>query len=292
MQKLLNKVKSLTLTPTLSRCKDTLLLTTHGGRGRDHLTMPPTPKKDILFLTAQTIFPTSKIEYCKHLPSQTGLPHKYLPLPPWVMRNTLKHQRERVGVRVNNGFTLFEILIAIFIFSIIGVILASTLHNAFNTQAAIERNAKRLDELQLAQIFLTRDTQQIINRPIINSKNQNEDAFVGTTTSMTFTHMGVANPDGTLLRSSLQRTQYRFDKNTLQRITWPAVDQTAKTQPTTRILLSNIQDLTFEYLDEQNHFQKEWPPQEKKNNALPRAIRISITLKDWGKMSELYILPN
>ena len=51
------------------------------------------------------------------------------------------------------GFTLIEILIALFVFTIISMIMVSALHNIFNYQAETEKQAARLNELQLALLF-------------------------------------------------------------------------------------------------------------------------------------------
>ena len=48
--------------------------------------------------------------------------------------------------------------------------------------------------------------------------------------------------------------------------------------------------LQQEYLDEKGAFQKNWPPADKQNAGLPRAIRMHLTLKNWGKISQTYVL--
>src|SRR6185312_5679581 len=106
--------------------------------------------------------------------------------------------------RHDYGFTLLEIIIALFIFSIVSIIIVSALHNVLNTQAATEKKAARLAELQIALLLLSRDIEQTVNRPIVNASGMLE-GFIGSSHTITFTHAGFVNPFGQLQRSTLQR---------------------------------------------------------------------------------------
>ncbi len=190
-----------------------------------------------------------------------------------------------------NGFTLLEILIALFIFSIVSMILVSALHTVFNSQSATAKHAATLTKLQMAFLLMSRDFEQVINRPVTNAKGIVEGPFLGTPDTVTFTHGGVANPFGSLQRSTLQRTQYFLDKEHLVRSIWPVLDQVQKTLPNDRILLRSITALRFEYLDNQGQFQNNWPPPDQKQTVLPRAVRVIITLEKGGILSQLYRIP-
>jgi general secretion pathway protein J len=188
------------------------------------------------------------------------------------------------------GFTLLEILIALFIFTIVSVIMVSTLHAVLTSQSATEKKAMRLTELQTALILVSRDLEQTVNRPITTSKDAIE-LFIGTPNSVTFTHAGLVNPMGELHRSTLQRTEYILDRNQFIRVTWPVLEQTAKTQSDQRILLKNVAQLRFEYLDDKGRFQNNWPVENNKDALLPKAVRMTLTLHEWGSLTQLYLIP-
>src|SRR5579862_1725987 len=133
------------------------------------------------------------------------------------------------------GFTLLEILIALFIFSIVSMIMVSGLHTVFNSQSAAEKHAAALTKLQIAFLVMSHDLEQVINRPITNAKKIVEGPFIGTHDTVTFTHAGFANPLGSLQRSTLQRTAYSLGNEQLIRSIWPVLDQTQKTLPNKRI---------------------------------------------------------
>ncbi len=192
--------------------------------------------------------------------------------------------------RTQNGFTLLEILIALFIFTIVSIIMVTAMHTVFTTQSATEKQAGRLAKLQIALLFVSRDLEQTINRPITNTTGKKE-GLIGTRNTLTFTHAGVANPQGKMLRTTLQRTRYRLEKESLIRDTWPTLDQVNKSIPNSRVLLTDVTELYFEYLDDKNHFQKFWPPSDSSQSVMLKAIRVSLTLKNWGKISQFYLIP-
>jgi general secretion pathway protein J len=189
------------------------------------------------------------------------------------------------------GFTLLEILIALFIFTIIAGIMVSVLHNMLNHQTRLEKHAAKLSRLQIAMLLLSRDIEQVIDRPVTNAKNILEASLIGTPDILTFTHTGLANPMGQLTRSTLQRVQYYRVKNNLIRLTWLVLDQTQKTLPDSRRLLSGVTSVRFEYLDMQNQWADRWPPPSQKTAGLPKAVRVSLTLDQWGTINQLYFLP-
>lgn len=193
-------------------------------------------------------------------------------------------------MRNNKGFTLLEILIAIFIFTIVAMIMVSALHNIFNIQSATEKQSARLDQLQLAMLIISRDIEQTVNRPVINTEGAQDAPMIGTKDVMTFTHGGVSNPLGQLHRSTLQRTRYYLKNNSLLRESWDVLDQTADSKTSTRTLLDSVNDIQFEYLDDKGKFQNNWPLAGQTQVPLPRGVRISLTIKNWGKLSQLYLI--
>lgn len=187
------------------------------------------------------------------------------------------------------GFTLLEIIIALFVFSIVSMIVVGALHNVLTTQSSTEKKAARLAELQIALLLMSRDLEQVINRPITNASGTLE-GFIGTSDSVTFTHAGLVNPFGMLQRSTLQRTQYELKDKVLKRLTWPMLDQAGETKPDSKSILNSVNELQFEYLDNKGRFQKIWPPLDQQKAAVPLAVRVSITLDNWGKITALYII--
>lgn len=190
----------------------------------------------------------------------------------------------------NRGFTLLEILIALFIFSIVSVMMASALHTVINAQSGSERHAERLRNLQMTLLLFSRDVEQAVGRAVINASGRPDLPFVGAPQSMSFTHGGIANPDGSLARTSLQRVRYDFHDQAFWRVTWPVLDQAPTTKAHTRRLFDEVEELRFQYLDHNAHFQNNWPG-ESSDSPLPLAVKVTMKIANWGSISQVYVIP-
>jgi general secretion pathway protein J len=191
----------------------------------------------------------------------------------------------------DNGFTLLEILIALFVFTIVSVILVTALHRVIDAQTVTENKALKLRQLQMTFLTISRDIEQIVNRPITDATGKEEGAFVGSPHHFFFTHGGYAKPMQFLRDSSLQRAGYFFYENSLWRKTFSVLDQAPQSQAKSRVLLSNLKNANFAYLDNQGEFHDSWASEARAQDPLPRAIRIQLTISQWGKISQLYVIP-
>ena len=196
----------------------------------------------------------------------------------------------RFQKKSNSGFTLLEILIALFIFTLVSLALSNAFYSVMTSQVGTENKAERLREMQMTLLLMSREIAQTINRPIISDTGKEEPAFVGTSRYFIFTHLGFANPTGELVRSNLQRTSYGWNEHKLLRLTWDVLDRAPTSLPQTREMLTNIEAIRFEYLDDKNHFYDKWPVDGETNQPLPRGVRIYLTIPQWGKMSQLYLI--
>lgn len=192
------------------------------------------------------------------------------------------------------GFTLLEILIALFIFTLLSMMMVGGLHSVINAQSGTEKNAERLRKLQFALLVMSRDIEQTVNRAVLNASGKEEIAFIGAPRGFTFTHTGLANPTGAFARSALQRTRYEWRDDSLWRVTWAVLDQAPQTEPHTRLLLTEVTDARFQYLDKDGRFQDNWPIEGQSRQPLPHAVRIFLSLSPLGKMggemSQLYVI--
>ncbi len=192
-------------------------------------------------------------------------------------------------MRRASGFTLLEILIALFIFTILSMILVSALHNVIGISATTKHHAEQLRRTQMALLIIKRDIEQALDRPIINASGRQEAALVGAPQRIVFTHTGLANPSD-LLRSVFQRTSYEYREQGLWRVIWPVLDQAPQTESHERLILEEVESARFEFLDKDGRFQSGWPVPGQQE-VLPKAIRLTFTLKGWGNISQLYIIP-
>src|SRR3990167_4328990 len=187
------------------------------------------------------------------------------------------------------GFTLIEILIALFIFTIVSMILTAALHNIISLQSRTEQNASRFHELDIAWLLMSRDFEQAVNRPVIDQKGLQQPSFLGLRDSAVFTRDGWANPTAEL-RSTMQRVRYYVQGKILFREVWRMLDQAPETQSLSRPLLTQIQSLSFEYIDRKHGVYHIWPmSQQQGASSLPQAVRVVIEFTNGRQWSQTYL---
>ena len=193
----------------------------------------------------------------------------------------------------SEGFTLLELLIAMSIFSLISIMSFSGLNNVLFSKQVIDDELQRLSDIQRSMLNLSRDISQTIERPIRDGLGGNSAAITGgnniDSTVLELTRNGWRNPaDHT--RSQLQRVAYSFEDNQLIRLYWHQLDHLLTDEPVRRVLLNDVEDIQIRYLDKE--WLDRWPIQIPNSDtvppALPRAVEITLTLKDWGKITRLF----
>ncbi|MBA2647990.1 MAG: GspJ family T2SS minor pseudopilin variant LspJ [Legionella sp.] len=193
------------------------------------------------------------------------------------------------------GFTLIELLIALMIFAILATITASTLYYAFNNRARVNIQAKRLSTLQLAIGLIQQDCLQAQERAIRTNNMQLIPEFVGRKNYFELTREGNINPQSMEKRSTLRRIALLCVNNHLIHRTWPSLDPIHRGVYEDRVLLENLSNCHFNYLNQSLQLLPEWHEQaltqDQTKELLPKAVQVNLTLNDWGKMSLLFAIP-
>jgi general secretion pathway protein J len=190
----------------------------------------------------------------------------------------------------NRGFTLLELLVAMFIAAVIFAMGYGAINQAIKSRLELQEQQAKLLELQTAVRTLEQDFVQLAPRPI-------REPVASTTTQplLALTRGGWTNPTG-LQRPALQRVAYYFENGTLRRDYWTVLDPTQSSTTVRRDLLTHLKSVTFRFLDRgpgqvqgaTQNWQAQWPPlnNANQNNTRYRPIAVEITLEteDWGKV--------
>jgi general secretion pathway protein J len=195
------------------------------------------------------------------------------------------------------GFTLLELLVAMFIAAVMFAIGYGAINQAVNNNGALTDQQARLKEIQTAMRVLEQDIVQLAPRPIRQPLGSDwYPALMGqadpnTQPILQLTRGGWNNPNGTQ-RPGLQRVAYFLEKDTLRREHWNVLDPTQDSQTQKRDLLTHVKAVTFRFMDVNRAWLTQWPPQTVSGTAAlqstlrirPIAIEVTLDTDDWGKL--------
>lgn len=203
--------------------------------------------------------------------------------------------------RTSAGFTLLELMIALSIFSVMGLAAYRLLSGETHLQSELQQHSQELQQWQRGMRRLTSDLQQIAPRPVRLEYGDTEGALIGNSDSLHFTRSGWSNPLHKT-RSQLQRIELRLassedtDTRFLQRLSWPVLDRAPDSEALSQHLLPKISDIRWRYMDDKKQWHNQWPASystgdaSETKDALPLAIEVTLQSEQFGEISRLVVL--
>lgn len=188
------------------------------------------------------------------------------------------------------GFTLLELLIALGIFGLVSAMAYGGLNVVLDARQRTEVQAERLAELEQALLLLGRDLVQVTGRGVRDALGDPLPPMQGGDNgpvALEFTRAGWANP-GNRPRSGLQRVAWGIEDDTLIRAHWWVLDRAQDSEPYQARLLGKVQAFTVEFMDAGRNPQESWPPAGAEPEQLPMAVRVTLELEDWGRLTRLF----
>jgi general secretion pathway protein J len=201
--------------------------------------------------------------------------------------------------RLNHGFTLVEILVALLVFSVVGLISARLLSQSIDNQNNLQDRGQRLAEVHRAMRILQRDILQLSRRKIRDEQNEILPALmVGNEGLIEFTRVGWRNPLGQP-RSEVQRVGYRWQDEKIVRGYWLTLDRGFDAEPAFQTLLEDVQDIEFFAIDQLGNEHSEWPldleagdlPIENEEIYLA-AILVRLEVSPFGVIERIWRVPS
>jgi general secretion pathway protein J len=224
------------------------------------------------------------------------------------------------------GFTLIELMVALFITAIIFSVGYGGINQALHNHEQLKEHQARLSEVQNAVRVMVQDFSELAARPVRDPLGQNwlpcittqaataspsgsasppaaapdadDDDDTDNSTDdgnpdlVAFTRGGWANPAG-VQRPTLERVSYRFGNNTVRRMHWAVLDGTETNLPVRRDLLTHVKSITFRYMNDQREWVTQWPPLGSSNlRGRPFAVEITLELEDWGHIVRVIEVPS
>ncbi len=183
-----------------------------------------------------------------------------------------------------NGFTLAELLVALFIFGILSAGSVGLL--AFGVEARA-RSGERLaaqGALLRSRALLGADLAQAAPRRWRDEAGQPQAAFSGSGAALRLVRRGWAN-DGGAPRASLQRVEYQLRDGRLERQAWPMLDGAAPGPAA--VLLQGVRAMRLRFYGREG-WQESWQPLTA--DALPQAVEMQLLLAGEGEVRQLFLV--
>ena len=192
------------------------------------------------------------------------------------------------------GFTLLEVMVALGILAFVVLATHQILDSTTKAKDASDEKIAELNGLQTAFRLMDQDFSQMTKREVRNEAGDIQEQYLlaGRYTldsqydGIGFVRDGWVNPINLLPRSELQAVGYRVVDDNLERIYRVYVDQLGNLEPRVQVILNDIEDLKFEFLDDQNEWQEQW-----QIKALPKAVAVTIQQIEAEPIRRVFLVP-
>lgn len=200
-------------------------------------------------------------------------------------------------VSASHGFTLLELIVVVAIFAIFAILAYGGLDAVLKTRASVERAQTRLAETQKAYLRLRDDFQQVRYRPARDGYGDLQPALRGADNAgVELTRGGWRNPLYAP-RPTLERVAYRLEDGRLYRRSWRTLDLAQDAVAVDVVLLEQVSDLRWRFLDEQREWQTQWPALNTTQSAAdaaaaapPIGVEVRIKTRDLGELRYVFRL--
>lgn len=197
------------------------------------------------------------------------------------------------------GFTLVEILVALLVFSVVGLLSARLLSQSVDNQNNLQDRGQRLAEIHRAMRVLQRDILQLSRRKIRDAQGEELPALiVSDQGAIEFSRVGWRNPLRQP-RSEVQRVGYRWQDEKIVRGYWLTLDRSYDAEPAFQTLLEDVETIEFFAVDQLGNEHKQWPLDPEAYAATEEsealhlaAIVVRMELLPYGLIERIWRVPN
>lgn len=176
-------------------------------------------------------------------------------------------------MRKTNGFTLFEILIALFIFAIVGTMAAMGLRSVAHSFQHIKKTSQQLSSLEIGVALMRNDLSQLIDRAVLQQGLLLPPLLSTGANGFVLTRTG----------AHLSRVGYVLQHHQIQRLLWESVDAETVSPPEKEVLFTQVQSWHVQFVLDATQKVAQWPLSNGTNiqvqnsrSVFPQAIQVDI----------------
>ena len=197
------------------------------------------------------------------------------------------------------GFTLVEILVALLVFAVVGLLSTRLLSQSIDNQNNLQDRGQRLAEIHRAMRVLQRDIVQLSRRKIRDAQGEELPALiVSDLGAIEFSRVGWRNPLRQP-RSEVQRVGYRWQDEKIIRGYWLTLDRSYDAEPAYQTLLENVEAIEFFAVDQLGNEHKQWPLDPEANVVTEEgealyltAILVRAEIAPYGMIERIWRVPS
>lgn len=191
---------------------------------------------------------------------------------------------------IRNGFTLIELMVALFIFAILSAAGVMLLSGSVGAQGAVQQRLDGLAEVQRASSLMTVDLAQATDRISRTRSGALAPVFFAAgggqaDPAVQFVRTGRDNPDAAT-RSNLQKLEYGLSGGRLIRRAYPQVDGTEPERAA--VMLDDVVAAGFRFRGADGAWRTDWRPTDPRD--MPRAVELTVTRRDAAPVRMLFLV--
>ena len=185
----------------------------------------------------------------------------------------------RTKMRRVAGFTLIEIVVVVFIFSVVISIVAPSMSRFFDARERIIEKQKEMESIQKAVLFLSRDLRYAVNRLSKDEFGEFENSTL-TLDDGSLLELVASYPDLSLEGINVpRRIEWLIEDGNLLRVQSPVMDPDGDTRQLKQTVLRGVRDVDMEVGVVENgrdRDTKRWNEQ----SRLPDLMRVTIKMEN------------
>jgi general secretion pathway protein J len=196
------------------------------------------------------------------------------------------------------GLTLIELLVTLVIFSLLVALGYGGLERLVDGAARLRDEQQAWRELAQFFLRLDEDLAHARSRPVRDAGGAPLPAFAArpfdarasAAPSLELTRGGELHYDRAP-RSDLRRVGYRLREGTLSRLAWSSLDRAPGSEPLEAPLLEGVEALELRFYSQRGGWSDFWPrPGASGDDALPRAVELTVTLQRLGRFRRVFLV--
>lgn len=174
-------------------------------------------------------------------------------------------------MKQQGGFTLIEVLIALLVLSVLGIMLATAMNHVATWQQQLLMNMQQHAQVLRAESLLMTDLLQLAPRVGHDTQGKPIAAcYMIDTQTLSCTRF-----DNRVGGQGVIRIGYQVDTQGLWRLRWSVLDNIENTTPIRQHLLTQVSRMQVQWSDALGKVYTQWPPPHRQPQTLPAMIALT-----------------